>query len=67
MYKLGIEKAEELEIQLATFIGSWSKQGDSKKKNHFFIDYTKAFDCVDHNELWKVLKEMAVCRSRSSS
>ena len=41
----------------------------------FFIDYTKAFDCVDHNKLWKILKEMGIpdhftcllrnlCRSR---
>ena len=30
------------------------------QKNYFcFIDYTKAFDCVDHNELWKILQEMA--------
>ena len=28
------------------------------QKNICFIDYTKAFDCVDHNKLWKILKEM---------
>ena len=42
----------------------------------FFIDYAKAFDCVDHNKLWKLLKEMgtpdlplekSVCRSGSNS
>ena len=32
-----------------------------KKKIYFcFIDYTKAFDCVDHNKLWKILKEMGI-------
>ena len=30
------------------------------QKNICFIDYTKAFDCVDHNKLWKILKEMRV-------
>ena len=25
-----------------------------------FVDYTKAFDCVDHNKLWKILKEMGI-------
>ena len=58
MYKLGLEKAEEPEIKLPTFTG-WSKKQDSSKKNIYFclIDYAKAFDCVDHNKLWKILKE----------
>ena len=30
------------------------------QKNICFIDYTKAFDCVDHNKLWKILKEMGI-------
>ena len=30
------------------------------QKNFCFIDYTKAFDCVDHNKLWKILKEMGI-------
>ena len=30
------------------------------QKNIYFIDYTKAFDCVDHNKLWKILKEMGI-------
>ena len=30
------------------------------QKNFFFIDYAKAFDCVDHNKLWKILKEMGI-------
>ena len=31
-----------------------------QKNIYFFIDYAKAFDCVDHNKLWKVLKEMGI-------
>ena len=37
------------------------KSREFKKKIYFcFIDYAKAFDCVDHNKLWKILKEMGV-------
>ena len=52
------------------------KPREFQKNIYFcFIDYTKAFDCVDHNKLWKILKEMVqttylppvkpICRSRS--
>ena len=59
MFKLVLEKAEELEIKLPTSAGSSKKQESSRKKIYFcFIDYAKAFDCVDHNKLWKILKEM---------
>ena len=52
----GFEKAEEPEIKLPTSAGSWKKQESSKKNIYFcFIDYAKAFDCVDHNKLWKIL------------
>ena len=45
--------------QLST--GSSKKQESSRKKIDFcFIDYAKAFDCVDHSKLWKILKEMGV-------
>ena len=61
MFKLDLEKAEEPEIKLPTSIGSLKKQGSSKKKIYFcFIDYTKAFDCVDHNKLWEILQEMGI-------
>ena len=61
MFKLDLEKAEEPEIKLPTFIGSYKKQGNSRKKIYFcFIDYAKAFDCVDHNKLWKILKEIKI-------
>ena len=61
MFKLVLEKAEEPEIKLPTFAGSLKKQESSRKKHLFcFIDYAKAFDCVDHNKLWKILKEMEI-------
>ena len=61
MFKLVLEKAEEPEIQLPTSAGS-SKQQESSRKNIYFcfIDYAKAFACVDHNKLWKILKEMGI-------
>ena len=49
MYKLDLEKAEEPEIKLPTYSGPEKKQGNSKNIYFCFIDYTKAFDCVDHN------------------
>ena len=51
MFQLVIEKAEEPEIKLPTY----------QKNIYFcFIDCAKAFDCVDHNKLWKILKEMGI-------
>ena len=80
MFKLDLEKAEEPEIKLSTSIGSQKKQRSSTKNIYFcFIDYAKAFDSVDHNKLWKILKKMgipdhltcllrrSVCRSRNKS
>ena len=59
MFKLVLEKAEEQEIKLPTSAGSSKKAKKFQKNIYFcFIDYAKAFDCVDHNELWKILKEM---------
>ena len=61
MFKLVLEKAEEPEIKLPTSSGSSKKQESSIKNIYFcFIDYAKAFDCVDHNKLWKILKEMGI-------
>ena len=52
MFKLDLEKAEEPEIKLPTSVGSSKKQESSRKNTYFcFIDYAKAFDCVDHNKL----------------
>ena len=61
MSKLGLEKAEEPEIKLPTFAGSQRKQGNSRRNIYFYlIDYVKASDCVDHNKLWKTLKEIGI-------
>ena len=60
MLKLVLEKAEEPEIKLPTSAGSWKKQESSRKTSFCFIDYAKAFDCVDHNKLWKILTEMGI-------
>ena len=60
MFKLVLEKAEEPEIKLPTFAGSWKKQESSRKTCFCFIDYARAFDCMDHNKLWKILKEMGI-------
>ena len=60
MFKLDLEKAEEPEIKLPTSAGSSKKQENSRKTSTFSIDYAKAFDCVDHNKLWKILKEMGI-------
>ena len=57
MFQLDLEKAEEPEIKLPTSAGL-SKTQKSSRKNIYFclVDYTKAFDCVNHNKLWKFLK-----------
>src|SRR5574337_1248864 len=61
MFKLGLEKAEEPETKLPTSAGSSKKQESSRKSIYFcFIDYAKAFDFVDHNKLWTILKEMGI-------
>ena len=61
MFKLVLEKAEEPEIKLPTSAGSWKKQESSRKTSlSALFDYAKAFDCVDHNKLWKILKEMGI-------
>ena len=93
MFKLVLEKAEEPEINihphlLETSVGNiianirWTiKKARELQKNIYFcfIDYAKTFDCVDHNKLWTILKEMGIpdhltcllkkpiCRSVSNS
>ena len=59
MYRLGLEKAEEPEISNVRWI--IKKAREFQKNIYFcFIDCGKAFDCVYHNKLWKILKEMGV-------
>ena len=61
MFKLDLEKAEEPEIKLPTYPESLRKAREVQKNIYFcFLDYAKAFDCVDHNKLWKILKEMGI-------
>ena len=55
MFKLVLEKAEEPEIKLSISVGEF------QENIYFcFIDYAKAFDCVYHNKLWKILQEMGI-------
>ena len=61
MFKLGLEKAEEPEIKLPISIGSYKQQESSRKTSTSALLTTpKAFDCVDHNKLWKILQEMRI-------
>ena len=60
MFKLDLENSEDPEIKLPTSVGS-SKQQESSRKSHTSVLLTMpAFDCVDHNKLWKVLQEMGI-------
>ena len=57
MFKLDLEKAEELEIKLLTSVGI-IKNPREFQKNYF--DYAKDFNCGDCNKPWKILKEMGI-------
>ena len=59
MCKLDLEKAEEPEIK-CQYLLDHQKSKMFQKNIYCFIDYAKAFDCVDQNKLWKILKEMGV-------
>ena len=59
MFKLDLEKLEEPEIKLPTFTES-SKEQDSSRKTSISALLAIAFDCVDHNKLWKILKQMVI-------
>ena len=79
MYKLGIEESRETRGQIVTIHLIMEKAKEFQEHIYFcFINYAKAFDCMDHNKLLKILKEMRVpdhctcpekpvCGSRSSS
>ena len=54
MFKLDLEKAEEPEIQHP--LDPRKSKRVPEKIYFFFIDYTKPFDSVDHNKLWKILQ-----------
>ena len=74
----GFRKGRGTRDQIANIHWIIEKTKELQKNIYFcFFDYTKAFDCVDHNKLWKILKgdtrpsylppEKPVCRSRSNS
>ena len=57
----GFRKGRETRDQIANICWIIKKSREFQKDIYFcFIDYTKAFDCVDHNKLWKILKEMGI-------
>ena len=61
MFKLNLAKAEKPEIKIANICWIIEKARELQKNIYFsFIDYAKAFDCVDYNKLWKILKEMGI-------
>ena len=61
MFKLDLEKAEEPEIKWPTLSWIIEKAREFQKNTYFlFNDYAKAFDCVDHNKLWKFLQEVGI-------
>ena len=79
-FQAGFRKARGTQDQIANICWIIEKAREFQKNIYFcFTDYAKAFDCIDHNKLWKILKEMgntrppdlppekSVCRSRSNS
>ena len=60
MFKRDFKHAEKPEIKLPTSTGSWKKREFQKNIHFCFIDYAKTSDCVRHNKLWKILREMGI-------
>ena len=61
MYKLDVKNAEEPDIKFPNIFCIIVKAREFQKNIYFcLIDYAKAFDCVDHNKLWKILKETGI-------
>ena len=64
IFKLDLEKAEEPEIKLTeTKLICWNTEKAKVFQINIyfcFIDYAKAFDCVDQNKLWKILQEIGI-------
>ena len=60
MYKLSLKEAEEISDQSFNIHWIIEKAREFQKNTYFcFIDYAKAFDCVGHKMLWKILKEIS--------
>ena len=61
MFKLNLEKSRETRGQIVNICWIIEMAREFQKNTYFwFIDYAKDFDCVDHNALWKTLKEMGI-------
>ena len=57
----GFKKGRGTGDQIANILGIMEKAREFQKNIYFcFTDYAKAFDCVDHNKLWKILQEMGI-------
>ena len=56
----GFRKGRGTRDQIANICWITKKAREFKKNIYYFIDYAKAFDCVDHNKLWKTLKEIGI-------
>ena len=61
MFKLGFRRDRKTRDQIANICWIIKKAIEYQKNIYFcFIDFMKAFNCVDHNKLWKILKEMGI-------
>ena len=59
--KAGFRKGRAIRDQITNICWIIEKTRKFQKNIYFcFIDYARAFDCVDHNKLWKILKEMGI-------
>ena len=56
----GFRKGSKTRDQIANICWIIEKAKEYKKNIYFSIDHAKAFDCVDHNKLWNILKEMGI-------
>ena len=60
MFKVDLEKGRGTRDQIANICWIIKKAREFHKTIYFFIVYAKAFDCVDHNKLWKILQEIGI-------
>ena len=60
MFKLALEKGRGTRDQIANIHWIIKKAREFQKNIFWFIDFAKAFDCVDHNKLWKIFQEMEI-------
>ena len=55
-----VRKGRKTRDQIANICWITEKAREFQKNIYCFIDYTKTFDCMDHNKLWKILQEMEI-------